>query len=131
MKTTSAPRLIFVLLLAVGCSDENDSVSQNVDASAADGDADADTDVDVDSDSYADADTNRDGKTDILSDAVWQENFVAGDIPAGRYRVVTRIDGVPVARFVEVFEGTTTFVELAPPESATPQVPDAGGAASG
>jgi hypothetical protein len=81
--------------------------------------------------SYADADTNRDGKTDILSDAVWQENFAAGDIPAGRYRVVTRIDGVPVARFVEVFEGTTTFVELAPPESATPQVPDAGGAASG
>lgn len=71
--------------------------------------------------SYIRADTNRDGISDIVPDDVWQENFAAGDIPEGRYQVVTRIDGTRVSRIVEVFEGTTTFVELKLPEQATPQ----------
>jgi murein DD-endopeptidase MepM/ murein hydrolase activator NlpD len=73
--------------------------------------------------SYNRVDTNRDGVSDINIDEVWQENFVAGDIPEGRYQVVTRIDGTRVARIVDVYEGTTTFVELALPEEATPQAP--------
>ncbi len=70
--------------------------------------------------SYVWVDINRDGLSDVLPDDEWNENFVAGDIPEGQYQVVTRIDGVRVARLVQVYEGTTTFVELALPE-ATPQ----------
>ena len=73
--------------------------------------------------SYVRADTNRDRISDITPDDVWQENFAVGDIPEGRYRVVTRIDGTPVSQIVDVFEGTTTFVELKLPEEATPQAP--------
>ena len=71
--------------------------------------------------SYIPADTNRDGISDINPDDVWQENFAVGDIPEGRYQVVTRIEGTRVARIVDVYEGTTSFVELALPEEATPQ----------
>lgn len=76
--------------------------------------------------SYIPADTNRDGISDITSDDVWNENFALGDIPEGRYQVVTRIEGMRVAHTVDVFEGTTSFVELAPPEEATPQPADEG-----
>ena len=75
--------------------------------------------------SYAYADTNRDGQPDILGDDVWDENFVLADVPEGRYQVVTRIEGERVARIVDVFEGTTTFVELSLPEDVTPQAPTA------
>ncbi len=73
--------------------------------------------------SYIPADINQDGVSDINPDNVYGENFAVGEIPEGRFRVVTRIDGQQVSRAVDVFEGTTTFVELNPPEEATPQVP--------
>lgn len=72
---------------------------------------------------YVRQDINRDHKPDINFDPVWNENFAVGDIPEGRYQVVTRIDGVRVSRTVDVHEGTTTFVELALPHEATPEVP--------
>jgi murein DD-endopeptidase MepM/ murein hydrolase activator NlpD len=53
---------------------------------------------------------------DINSDPVWDENFVVADVPAGRYDVLVTIDGERVIRQVDVIEGTTTFVELAPVE---------------
>lgn len=71
--------------------------------------------------SYVRVDINKDGLPDVVADDAWNENFVAGDIPEGQYQVVARIDGMRVTRLVEVYEGTTTFVELAPPEQATPQ----------
>lgn len=49
---------------------------------------------------------------DVNSDPNWRENFVVGDIPVGRWDVVASIDGQRVVRQVEVFEGTTTQVEL-------------------
>ncbi len=73
--------------------------------------------------SYAYADTNRDGEPDIRSDDVWQENFVLADVPEGRYQIVTRIESTRVTRIVNVFEGTTSFVELSLPEDVTPQAP--------
>jgi murein DD-endopeptidase MepM/ murein hydrolase activator NlpD len=73
--------------------------------------------------SYQAADTNLDGVLDINSDINWGENFAVGDIPEGRYQVVTRIDGTRVARMIDVYEGTTVFVELALPDEATPQSP--------
>ncbi|GAB4574086.1 MAG: hypothetical protein Kow0077_18870 [Anaerolineae bacterium] len=75
---------------------------------------------------YIRADTNRDRISDITPDDVWQENFVAADIPEGRYRVMTRIEGIRVSRIVNVYEGTTTFVELSLPQEATPQSPTEG-----
>jgi len=79
--------------------------------------------------SYVNVDINLDGISDIVPDDAWSENFVAGDIPEGQYQVVARIDGTRVTRLVEVYEGTTTFVELALPEDVTPQ-PAPGGQAS-
>ena len=76
--------------------------------------------------SYIPADLNLDRVSDINADDIWAENFAVGDIPEGRYQVVTRIDGQRVARTVDVFEGTTSFVELRPPEEATPQAPAVG-----
>ncbi|MBN1965424.1 MAG: M23 family metallopeptidase [Anaerolineae bacterium] len=75
--------------------------------------------------SYIPADTNNDRVSDINPDDVWQENFALGDIPEGRYQVVTRIDGQRVARIVDVFEGTTSFVELELAPETTPQSPPA------
>ena len=57
----------------------------------------------------------------VNSDPRWQENFVIGDIPAGRYVVVVEYNGRRISEIVEVFEGMTTFVELEPVEPATPQ----------
>ncbi len=51
---------------------------------------------------------------DVNADPVWDENFVVGDVPTGRYSVIANINGLSVTRTVNVIEGTTTFVELAP-----------------
>ncbi len=51
---------------------------------------------------------------DMNRDPAWGENFVVGDVPAGRYEVLAVIDGVRVTRTVNVLEGTTAFVELSP-----------------
>jgi murein DD-endopeptidase MepM/ murein hydrolase activator NlpD len=53
---------------------------------------------------------------DVNSDPNWRENFVASDIPVGRYEVIALVNGVRLSRIVEVNEGMTTFVELAPGE---------------
>lgn len=45
----------------------------------------------------------------VLSDSVWQENFVVGDLPAGRYRLLLSVNDITYQRDVEVFAGRTTF----------------------
>jgi len=57
---------------------------------------------------------------DVNADPNWGENFVFGDVPVGRYEVVaTTPEGQRLSRIIDVFEGMTTFVELAPVEPAT------------
>lgn len=51
---------------------------------------------------------------DVNADPVWNENFAVGDLPVGRYEVIAFIDGVRVSRLVNVIEGTTVFIEVAP-----------------
>jgi murein DD-endopeptidase MepM/ murein hydrolase activator NlpD len=58
--------------------------------------------------------------SDVNADPLWKENFVVSDIPAGRYRVITSIDGVRVSKIVDVSEGMTSFVDLFPEEPGTP-----------
>jgi murein DD-endopeptidase MepM/ murein hydrolase activator NlpD len=68
-----------------------------------------------------------DNGSDVNSDPLWQETFVVGDIPAGRYEVITNIDGLRVSELVDVSEGMTSFVELALTEQEVPEVtPTAG-----
>lgn len=58
---------------------------------------------------------------DVNEDPEWRENFVAGDVPAGRHEVVADIGGLRVSAIVNVVEGTTTFVELSTaPHTPTP-----------
>ncbi len=57
----------------------------------------------------------------VNSDPNWEENFVFGDVPAGRYQVVTVVNGQRIVEEVEVFEGMTSFVELKPSIAATAQ----------
>ena len=57
---------------------------------------------------------------DVNSDPVWQENFVVGDVPAGRHEVVADIGGQRVSVIVDVVEGTTAFVELSTARTPTP-----------
>ena len=60
--------------------------------------------------SYVTLDTG----SDVNADPSWQENFAVADVPVGRYDVIVTINGQRVIRQVEVIEGTTSFVELAP-----------------
>ncbi len=60
-----------------------------------------------------------DNGSDVNSDPLWKENFVVSDIPVGRYRVVTNIDGLRVSQIVDVSEGMTSFVDLFPDQPAT------------
>lgn len=53
---------------------------------------------------------------DVNSDPVWQENFAISDIPVGRYDIIATINEERVIRQVDVIEGTTIFIELAPVE---------------
>ncbi len=57
----------------------------------------------------------------INADDNWQENFVAPDIPAGRYIVRARHDAGTWAGQVEVVAGTTNWVEM----EQTDEPPDA------
>jgi len=47
----------------------------------------------------------------VKSDEIWQENFVFGDLPAGRYRLTIDMnDGLHIyEREVEIFPGQTSF----------------------
>jgi murein DD-endopeptidase MepM/ murein hydrolase activator NlpD len=58
----------------------------------------------------------QDTGVDVNPDPNWQENFVASDLPVGRYEVIAIVNGVRLSQVVDVFEGMTTFVELAPGE---------------
>ncbi|MCI0580191.1 MAG: peptidoglycan DD-metalloendopeptidase family protein [Chloroflexi bacterium] len=44
------------------------------------------------------------------SDEVWRENFVVGDLPAGRYTVLLSAAGQTFRRTVEISPGQTTYV---------------------
>lgn len=57
---------------------------------------------------------------DVNSDPVWQENFAVGDVPVGRYEVIANIGGERVSKIVNVIEGTTSFVEIAPGQTTAP-----------
>ncbi|MCL4253022.1 MAG: hypothetical protein KJ043_04485, partial [Anaerolineae bacterium] len=54
----------------------------------------------------------------------WEENFVFGDVPAGRYEVIAVYEGQRISRIIDVFEGLTTLVELRPSVAATAQPVD-------
>jgi murein DD-endopeptidase MepM/ murein hydrolase activator NlpD len=45
----------------------------------------------------------------VRSDDVWQENFVVGDLPAGRYTLLLSVNDITYRRDVAVFAGRTTF----------------------
>jgi len=70
----------------------------------------------------------RDVGSRVNSDPNWQENFVFGDVPVGLYTVSALIIGERVSQIVEVREGMTSFVRLAPVQPvenvSTPQAPD-------
>ncbi len=64
----------------------------------------------------------------VRSDEVWRENFVIGDLPAGRYRLLVTIDDIAYRRDVTVYPGRTTFEIIStlfnydpPPPTATPE----------
>lgn len=50
----------------------------------------------------------------VNSDPLWQENFVLGDVPQGRYEIVANFDNQRLSEIVTVSEGLTTFIELKP-----------------
>lgn len=70
----------------------------------------------------------RDVGSRVNSDPNWQENFAFGDVPEGRYTVSALINGERVSQVVEVREGMTSFVRIAPLQpvenASTPQAPD-------
>jgi len=45
----------------------------------------------------------------VGSDAVWRENFVVGDLPAGRYTLLLSVNGITYRRDVRIYPGRTTF----------------------
>ncbi|TVR23413.1 MAG: hypothetical protein EA396_04050 [Anaerolineaceae bacterium] len=57
----------------------------------------------------------------ISNDPLWDENFVIGDLPQGRYVVSVEHEGVRLSETVDIFEGMTSLVELSPVTIATPQ----------
>ncbi|MFQ5420669.1 MAG: M23 family metallopeptidase [Anaerolineae bacterium] len=65
----------------------------------------------------------------VRSDEVWRENFVVGDLPAGKYKVqLTGIDNIRYEREIEVFPGQTSFVVVSTnfefnPTSTPPPTP--------
>jgi murein DD-endopeptidase MepM/ murein hydrolase activator NlpD len=46
----------------------------------------------------------------VVSDEIWQENFVVADLPAGRYRVLLSVAGQTFQRYIEVQPGRTNFM---------------------
>jgi murein DD-endopeptidase MepM/ murein hydrolase activator NlpD len=57
--------------------------------------------------------------SNVNADPIWQENFAVGDVPIGRYEVITQINGNRISKIVEVLEGTTTYIDLEPVQPAT------------
>ena len=58
----------------------------------------------------------------VKSDEVWQENFVVGDLPAGRYAVELTVGGQTYGRTIEIHPGRTNFVIV---QADVPFVPTA------
>jgi murein DD-endopeptidase MepM/ murein hydrolase activator NlpD len=56
---------------------------------------------------------------DVNPDPLYNENFVFGDVPAGRYEVIVTIDGQRIIELITVSEGTTSVVELRPGEGSS------------
>jgi hypothetical protein len=48
--------------------------------------------------------------TSVVSDEIWQENFVVADLPAGRYRVLLSVAGETFQRLIDVQPGRTNFM---------------------
>jgi len=48
----------------------------------------------------------------VKGDDIWRDNFVVGDLPAGRYRVEIHFAGVEYRNFVEVLPGRTNFLTI-------------------
>jgi murein DD-endopeptidase MepM/ murein hydrolase activator NlpD len=51
--------------------------------------------------------------TTVRSDAIWQENFVIGDIPAGKYELLITVAGTAYTRKVDILPGQTSFEIIA------------------
>lgn len=49
----------------------------------------------------------------VRPDDVWEENFVVGDLPAGRYTVLIDIEGTQYRHSVTVLPGRTNFLTIA------------------
>lgn len=47
--------------------------------------------------------------TAVQPDEVWQENFVVGDLPAGRYTLLIDIEDITYRRTITIYPGQTTF----------------------
>lgn len=62
-----------------------------------------------------------DSASDVNPDPVWQENFTFADVPVGRYEVIANIEGRRLSKIIDVYEGTTSLVELKLEDAATPQ----------
>ncbi len=61
---------------------------------------------------------------EVVPDPVWQENFVIGDLPAGRYEVTVKT-GVIFRYIIDILPGRTNFLEVQTsyvfaPATATP-----------
>lgn len=59
---------------------------------------------------------------DVNPDPLWRENFAVGDIQAGTYEVLVRINGQLVIERVQVREGMTNFVVLQVENAILPTV---------
>ncbi len=51
--------------------------------------------------------------TTVRPDNVWQENFVIGDVPAGRYELHITVNDIAYKRNVEILPGQTAFEIIA------------------
>ncbi|MFO7683722.1 MAG: peptidoglycan DD-metalloendopeptidase family protein [Chloroflexota bacterium] len=51
--------------------------------------------------------------TTVRADDIWQENFVIGDVPAGKYELHITVADVAYKRNVEIFSGQTTYETIA------------------
>lgn len=58
--------------------------------------------------------------TTVRSDAIWQENFVLGDVPAGEYELHITLADVAYQRDVEILPGQTSFEIIATEFSYNP-----------
>jgi murein DD-endopeptidase MepM/ murein hydrolase activator NlpD len=59
----------------------------------------------------------------VNPDPNWNENFVFGDVPVGRYEVIANYRGERLAGVVTVVEGMTSFIELKPGMADVAQSP--------